>query len=170
MSPPLDDGTTAVAALFLGDRIYVANVGDSRAILVKRSGRVEALSDDHKPNRPDEAKRIRSLGGRVLFHGVWRVNGILAVSRAIGDRILKQFVTGVPEIKSCRISPSTDAYVVLASDGLWDTLTHEDVSARRPPPVVRRGSFAITQRINWLPFDPLAPCARYAWLCRCPRS
>jgi serine/threonine protein phosphatase PrpC len=46
--PPIDDGTTAVVALVVGEKVYVANAGDSRAILIQRNGRVEALSDDHK--------------------------------------------------------------------------------------------------------------------------
>ena len=56
-------------------------MGDSRAILIQTNGKSIPLSTDQKPNREDEKKRIQSLGGSVIFWGVWRVEGILAVSR-----------------------------------------------------------------------------------------
>lgn len=126
--PPIDDGTTAVAALVLwGHKLYVANAGDSRAVLVHKNGRASALSDDHKPNRQDEWTRIREAGGTVLFHGVWRVGGILAVSRAIGDRMLKPWVTARPEVRAWTLG-SNDRFLVLASDGIFDVLGNKDVA------------------------------------------
>ncbi|KAF4517133.1 hypothetical protein B566_EDAN006432 [Ephemera danica] len=80
-------GTTALCALLRGRMLHVAWVGDSQAVLV-RNGRAEMLVDPHKPKRPDEERRIVELGGLVLFHGMWRVNGQLAVSRAIGKLYL----------------------------------------------------------------------------------
>ena len=49
-----------------------------------------ALSEDHKPNRTDERSRIEAAGGVVVWAGTWRVGGVLAVSRAFGDRLLKR--------------------------------------------------------------------------------
>ncbi len=123
----LDDGTTAVTAVIQGKKITVGNAGDSRAVLVTKDGRAERLSDDHKPDRQDEMKRIQDLGGSVLFRGVWRVEGVLAVSRAIGDRPLKDFVTSEPQIKH-RVITNNDAFLVLATDGLWDVLTNDNVA------------------------------------------
>lgn len=120
-----EDGTTAVTVLARGDSFFVAHAGDSRAVLVHSEGKVTVLTSDHKPNRPDERKRIRDLGGSVVFWGVWRVEGILAVSRAIGDRMLKPFVVAEPEVKEFKRS-SNDHFIVVASDGLWDTITNED--------------------------------------------
>jgi len=125
--PPLNDGTTAVVALTLGSRILVANAGDSRAVLVQRDGRTVALSEDHKPNRPDEIARIKALGGGVYFHGVWRVGGVLAVSRAIGDLPLKPFISSTPEIREWDVS-GEDCALVIACDGLWDVLSNEQVA------------------------------------------
>ncbi|TYZ58753.1 hypothetical protein PybrP1_011547 [[Pythium] brassicae (nom. inval.)] len=122
-----EDGTTAVAVLAQGDALYVAHAGDSRAILVHSSGKVTALTSDHKPNRPDERRRVQDLGGSVVFWGVWRVEGILAVSRAIGDRMLKPFVVAEPEVKELRRT-SKDRFLVVASDGVWDTITNEDAA------------------------------------------
>jgi Protein phosphatase 2C len=73
-----NDGTTATGALIRDGTIYVANVGDSRAIMVSREpngdGRVvRELSKDHKPSRPDEKRRIKEAGGSVIFWGVWYV-------------------------------------------------------------------------------------------------
>ncbi|KAA0146519.1 hypothetical protein FNF29_07991 [Cafeteria roenbergensis] len=123
---PWEDGTTAVAALVRGSDIWVANAGDSRAVLVRTDGSVRPLSLDHKPNRPDERDRILSTGGSVIHHGVWRVQGMLAVSRALGDRALKPWVPPTPEI--CRHTiDEADAFLVLATDGLWDVMSNEEV-------------------------------------------
>ena len=55
--------------------------------------------------------------------GVWRLQGSLAVSRAIGDRHLKQWVTAEPETKIVQIEPTLE-FLILASDGLWEKVTH----------------------------------------------
>lgn len=120
-----EDGTTAVAVLTRGDTIYVAHAGDSRAILVHSTGKVTELTSDHKPNRPDERKRVQDLGGSVVFWGVWRVEGILAVSRAIGDRMLKPYVVAEPEVKELTRT-ANDRYLIIASDGVWDTISNDD--------------------------------------------
>lgn len=64
-----------------GTQVWVANAGDSRAMIVKASGETVMLTEDHKPDRQDERIRILNQGGRVQFFGVWRVQGVLAVSR-----------------------------------------------------------------------------------------
>lgn len=117
-------GTTASTAILVGDRLLVANVGDSRAV-VCRAGTAYALSEDHKPNRKDERQRIEKAGGVVIWAGTWRVGGILSVSRAFGDRSLKQFVVAEPELKEETISGGVE-FLVLASDGLWDVVTNQD--------------------------------------------
>ncbi|TDH66288.1 hypothetical protein CCR75_005855 [Bremia lactucae] len=122
-----EDGTTAVVMFTQGKEIFVAHTGDSRAVLVHQSGNVSVLTSDHKPNRPDERRRIQDLGGSVVFWGVWRVEGILAVSRAIGDRMLKPYVVAAPEVKQFTRTES-DRYVVLASDGVWDILSNDEAA------------------------------------------
>jgi protein phosphatase 1L len=125
---PWDDGSTAVAAFVRGEDLWVANTGDSRAVLVSGKGRSVALSEDHKPNRPDERERIVLAGGEVIHIGVWRVQGILAVSRAIGDRLLKSLVPATPEVTRHKLTPD-DAFLVLATDGLWDVVSTEEVGS-----------------------------------------
>ena len=79
-------GCTAVVAAVVQRTVYVANAGDSRAVLCDGAGRARPLSVDHKPAAPAEAARIRAAGGFVSsFGGVARVNGNLSLSRAIGD-------------------------------------------------------------------------------------
>lgn len=119
-----DDGSTASTAVLVGNHLYVANVGDSRTVISK-SGKAIPLSDDHKPNRSDERKRIESAGGVVMWAGTWRVGGVLAMSRAFGNRMLKQFVVAEPEIQDQVIDQEFEL-LVLASDGLWDVVTNED--------------------------------------------
>ncbi|EAY99224.1 hypothetical protein OsI_21182 [Oryza sativa Indica Group] len=119
-----DDGSTASTAVLVGNHLYVANVGDSRAVISK-AGKAIALSEDHKPNRSDERKRIESAGGVVMWAGTWRVGGVLAMSRAFGNRLLKQFVVADPEIQEQEIDDELE-FLILASDGLWDVVPNED--------------------------------------------
>ncbi|CAB79893.1 putative protein [Arabidopsis thaliana] len=93
-----DAGSTASTAILVGDRLLVANVGDSRAVIC-RGGNAIAVSRDHKPDQSDERQRIEDAGGFVMWAGTWRVGGVLAVSRAFGDRLLKQYVVADPEIQ-----------------------------------------------------------------------
>ncbi|KAM2318558.1 hypothetical protein ACFX1S_002140 [Malus domestica] len=118
-----DDGSTASTAVLVGNHLYVANVGDSRTVISK-AGKAIALSEDHKPNRSDERKRIENAGGVVMWAGTWRVGGVLAMSRAFGNRMLKQYVVAEPEIQDQVVDDDFE-FLVLASDGVWDVLTNE---------------------------------------------
>jgi len=119
-----DDGCTAICAIIIGQILYVANVGDSRAVLAC-SGKAFEMSEDHKPGREDEKKRIENLGGRIIYYGTWRVEGVLAVTRAIGDRRLKKYVSAVPEIKQRKLQVGDD-FLILATDGVWDVLSSQE--------------------------------------------
>ncbi|KAJ8448661.1 hypothetical protein Cgig2_010548 [Carnegiea gigantea] len=116
-------GSTATVAVVTPRHIIVANCGDSRAVLYRR-GRAIALSVDHKPDRADELARIEAAGGRVIFMNGARVQGILAMSRAIGDKFLKPVVISEPEITITR-RHQEDECLILASDGLWDVISNE---------------------------------------------
>lgn len=119
-----DDGCTATAALIIKDKLYVAHVGDSRAVLSENKKAV-VLTEDHKPNRVDERKRIEDVGGTVIHAGTWRVGGVLAVSRSFGNRLLKRFIVAHPEIRQDRLHVKSDCLIV-ASDGLWDVFTNQE--------------------------------------------
>ncbi|KAI9109097.1 hypothetical protein K1719_019720 [Acacia pycnantha] len=118
-------GSCCVTALIRDGNLIVSNVGDCRAV-VSRGGKAEALTSDHRPSREDERDRIEALGGYVdLCHGVWRIQGSLAVSRGIGDKHLKQWVTAEPETKILKIEAEHDL-LILASDGLWDKVSNQE--------------------------------------------
>jgi len=122
----LKSGTTAVCALLRPKEqmLYVAWLGDSQALLV-RNGRAVQVVNPHKPDRQDERERIEDMGGCVLFWGTWRVNGQLAVSRAIGDLGYKPYVTSEPDVTAVSLD-GTEDFLVLACDGLWDFVTEEE--------------------------------------------
>eukprot|EP00884_Botryococcus_braunii_P011861 jgi/Botrbrau1/20676/Bobra.0058s0008.3 len=117
-------GTTAVVALVGTRQLYVANCGDSRAVLC-RGGTGIALTDDHKAAREDETARVEAAGGQILFWNGVRVMGVLAVSRAIGDHCLRPFVIARPEVTILARRPD-DELLLLASDGLWDVLSNQE--------------------------------------------
>ncbi|CAM8913227.1 unnamed protein product [Rhodiola kirilowii] len=117
-----DAGSTASTAILVGDRLLVANVGDSRVVMCK-NGKAVAVSRDHKPDHDDERKRIEDAGGFVVWAGTWRVGGVLAVSRAFGDKLLKQYVVADPAIKEEKVDSSLE-FLIIASDGLWDVVSN----------------------------------------------
>jgi len=117
---------TAAATLHILDRVFLAaNVGDSRVIMGIR-GDVLQLTLDHKPDVAEERSRIESLGGRVVTYVVPRVQGILAMSRALGDRTLKPYVSPEPRIVQGLLGSEND-FAVVACDGVWDVLRPREV-------------------------------------------
>uniref|UniRef100_A0A1D1YAG8 protein-serine/threonine phosphatase n=1 Tax=Anthurium amnicola TaxID=1678845 RepID=A0A1D1YAG8_9ARAE len=124
-------GSTAVVAVLCSCHIIVANCGDSRAVLC-RGKQPLPLSVDHKPNREDEYARIEAAGGKVIRWNGYRVLGVLAMSRSIGDRYLKPWIIPEPEV-ICVPRMKEDDCLILASDGLWDVMSNEEVcdAARR---------------------------------------
>ncbi|KAA1113371.1 Protein phosphatase 2C 2 [Puccinia graminis f. sp. tritici] len=128
-------GCTAVAALITPDgKIMVANAGDSRSVL-SVNGLAEPMSHDHKPVNRGENNRIVAAGGFVEFG---RVNGNLALSRAIGDFEFKQnkelspeaqVVTANPDILTHQIT-AEDEFLILACDGIWDVYSNQQVVDR----------------------------------------
>jgi protein phosphatase PTC1 len=94
--------------------LYTANVGDARIVLC-RNGKALRLSYDHKGSDENEGKRISNAGGLILNN---RVNGVLAVTRALGDAYLKDLVTGHPYTTETVIQPDADEFIILACDGV----------------------------------------------------
>ncbi|KAI9876719.1 MAG: Protein phosphatase 2C 2 [Pleopsidium flavum] len=124
-------GCTASVAIISETKIYVANAGDSRSVLGVK-GRAKPLSFDHKPQNEGEKARICAAGGFVDFG---RVNGNLALSRAIGDFEFKksadlspeqQIVTAFPDVITHELSDD-DEFLVIACDGIWDCQSSQAV-------------------------------------------
>ncbi|EDN05880.1 protein phosphatase 2C [Histoplasma capsulatum] len=109
-------------AVFRQRVLYTANVGDARVVLC-RNGKALRLSYDHKGSDENEGKRISNAGGLILNN---RVNGVLAVTRALGDSYMKDLVTGHPYTTETVIQPETDEFLILACDGLWDVCSDQE--------------------------------------------
>ncbi|XP_059976950.1 protein phosphatase 1F isoform X2 [Lagenorhynchus albirostris] len=122
----LQSGTTGVCALVAGNTLHVAWLGDSQVVLVQQ-GQVVKLMEPHRPERQDEKDRIEALGGFVSHMDCWRVNGTLAVSRAIGDVFQKPYVSGEADTASRALTGSED-YLLLACDGFFDVVPHQEVA------------------------------------------
>jgi len=98
--------------------LYTANVGDARIVLC-RNGKALRLSYDHKGSDDNEGKRVANAGGLILNN---RVNGVLAVTRALGDAYMKDLVTGHPYTTETVIQPDIDEFMILACDGVSQLL------------------------------------------------
>ena len=128
-------GTTCAVCLCLSGQgasgsstdLHVANVGDTRVVLVCEGGQpAKRLSVDHVATDPEEVRRVQRDGGHVVNN---RVGGSLAITRALGDHALKSDDGGVscePHTVVHRVGPS-DRFVVMASDGIWDVMSDDDV-------------------------------------------
>jgi len=114
-------GAAAATLHLLGESFLAANVGDAR-IVIGTAGGSELLTMDHRPELPEERGRIESLGGRVIYLDIPRVQGELAISRALGDAHLKPYVSAEPRILEGRLGREND-WAVLATDGIWDIIT-----------------------------------------------
>lgn len=149
-------GCTATTVLIRSDRIIVANVGDSRAVLC-RTGRAVNLSTEHRVYGQGQIVESETL--RIENSGGWvddgRVCGILAVSRAFGDADFKgeglerllirgveddmwsadfaasvQFtadpVIAEPDVYQMSVVEESDEFLIVATDGLWDVVSSEE--------------------------------------------
>eukprot|EP00930_Biecheleria_cincta_P098282 TRINITY_DN89955_c0_g1_i1.p1 TRINITY_DN89955_c0_g1~~TRINITY_DN89955_c0_g1_i1.p1 ORF type:complete len:460 (-),score=59.72 TRINITY_DN89955_c0_g1_i1:219-1598(-) len=132
-------GSTANVCLIISRagrmRVFCANCGDSRAVL-SRAGVAIDLSKDHAPQNPGEERRIEAAGGQVVIcDSIGRVDGGLAVSRALGDFKYKartdlapekQKVIAVPDIKEITVG-ECDEFVVIGSDGIFSVFSSEEL-------------------------------------------
>ncbi len=122
-----DSGAAAATLYIHHGRFLAANAGDVRIVMGDGRGAVD-LTLDHKPDLPEERARIEALGGRVVLLDVARVQGTLAMSRALGDAALKPYVSAEPRITEGVLGRANDI-VILACDGIWDVLTSEEAVA-----------------------------------------
>ncbi|EEY53201.1 protein phosphatase 2C, putative [Phytophthora infestans T30-4] len=146
------DGSTVLLGLLVGGKLFVANLGDSRAVLAQADDSSDEeeeedvpsavrLSVDHKPDLKEETECVQDAGGKVIFSGCWRVAHDqiplrLAISRSLGDHPLKvnlpascsaPLVSVVPDVRVLNVEAAGE-YLVFASDGLWDRLSDDDAA------------------------------------------
>ena len=142
-------GSTCVSVLIVGNKVFCANVGDSRAVLARKkesSGGQNSfkmvgipLNRDHKADEPDEQQRILSSGGRVAAYRdmngnplgparVWHLHEDipgLAMSRSFGDQAAAEVgVNAIPEITEMNLVEA-DKFMILASDGVWEFISND---------------------------------------------
>ena len=134
-------GACAICCLTIDKNCYVINIGDSRCVLGGRNGNqlyAIQMSNDHKPNDPEEEERIKKSKGDVTNHrdnnfGPYRVykqgesNPGLAVSRSLGDLAGHEVgCSEVPEVAMKILEPS-DEFIILGSDGIWDMMGSAEI-------------------------------------------
>ena len=131
-------GTTAVAAGLwwnaAATRVCctVANVGDCRVVACRRINGVDTalqLSNDHSADDPKEQARVEQSGGKVkrTRDGRLRVQGHIQVTRSLGDAPMKPYgVCATPEILDFELDPATDEFMIIATDGVFDTLSNDE--------------------------------------------
>lgn len=115
-------GTTACVAYVSVNHVVVANLGDTRCVLIQK-GKVERLTVDHKPDIPEEKEFIEHNGGYVEQG---RVNGVLGCSRSLGDGFLGKTINCIPSI--CERDLTGAWTLVFACDGLWDVMSEQEVA------------------------------------------
>ena len=116
-------GSTATLVLIQDNKIYCANVGDSRAYIIY-DNYIKKITVDHKCSVPEEAERIIKAGGKITKN---RVQGQLVLSRSLGDLYVKKYgVINLPDISTNTIDYNIK-YVVIASDGIWDVVDEKTV-------------------------------------------
>lgn len=132
-------GSTGIVLLKIGNKVYIANLGDSRAVVFSPNG-FYLETFDHKPDK--EIDRIARAGGNVI---AGRVNGLLAISRAFGDNYLKRGRFGnreymgpnspvcpVPDVYIFDLEQTGEVIAILASDGVWDRVTGQEITKIKP--------------------------------------
>ncbi|KAI3986518.1 hypothetical protein MKX01_038837 [Papaver californicum] len=148
-------GSCCLVGVVCQQTLYVANLGDSRVVLGKKVGNTGGvaaiqLSSEHNANMPEVRRELTDLHPDdpqvvVLRHGVWRVKGIIQVSRSIGDVYMKDnkynteqiaakfrlpepmkrpILSANPSVISLPLQPN-DSFLIFASDGLWEHLSNE---------------------------------------------
>ena len=116
-------GNTATVVFINNKLLYCANVGDSSCCLIGKTA--EFITTDHKCTNKNELKRIEKEGGQIVDE---RLGGILVVTRGLGDLDLKnKGLSAEPSVAKILINHNYD-YCVIASDGVWDVLSPDEVA------------------------------------------
>ena len=153
-------GSTGVFIVHIEDKLICYNIGDSRAIYINSNYEPIQITRDHKPNLPEEQKRILNAGGRVAKiqhianigpYRVWLkkedVPG-LAMSRSFGDFIAKSVgVINEPEVFEIGIAEYKVKAVIIASDGLWEFVSNDTIADIVVPFIVNKDCNGATKKL-----------------------
>jgi serine/threonine protein phosphatase PrpC len=128
--PLLDNyssGSTAIVVLLTEDMVSVANLGDSRAILINHHGQPYQVNVEHNLINQNERQAVAERGGIIIKKGKqYRVNGEINISRSFGDGRLKPFLSSIPEVNE--MPRHLFRSLVVASDGFWENTTNQCVT------------------------------------------
>ncbi|VDM16412.1 unnamed protein product [Hydatigera taeniaeformis] len=135
--PHWKDGSTATTVLLVNNTLYIANIGDSAAVMARRreggdgdEAAMESLvglrlTRDHTPLDPGERERLTRVSNIRIIDG--RVNGQLEVSRSFGDYQFKRHgVSCLPDVKKYELVPGRDRFLLIACDGLWKCFSFQE--------------------------------------------
>jgi serine/threonine protein phosphatase PrpC len=129
-----DAGCTANIAIQIEGDLWIANSGDSRAIIVDGEGKCKQVTEDASLNEPRYANRVIEMGGNVIpVHGKLRVNGRLAVPVSLGDHWSNGVISARPNITKLEAKEFNNfdkCMLIQCCDGVFDVSTTEDVAAR----------------------------------------
>lgn len=115
-------GSTALTVLKRDAEIWIANCGDSEAIIGYKNNNFRKITECHKVE--NEKKRLQNLGAQITYDdGCARINRMLNVARSIGDFHLKKYVISSPYVRC--LKNNNIEYILMASDGLWDVYDAE---------------------------------------------
>ncbi|KAI8986475.1 hypothetical protein BDB01DRAFT_611415 [Pilobolus umbonatus] len=115
-------GASALVCYISGTKLYVANIGDSFAVISKNNGQAHEIAHKHIPLNPSEISRIRAAGGFVSNSGL--LNDRLSVSRSFGYYDLTPVVNANPFISTIDLEEN-DEFVIMATRGLWDRISYQ---------------------------------------------
>lgn len=118
----LTTGCVATVVYMIGSHLYVANVGDAVALIVRNDGELRLLTEKHNPPLEPEAGRIRKAGGWISSNG--NVLDKLSVSRTFGHYELMPSIQAAPSIKEVEISDRDDL-LIIASQEIWQYMSHQ---------------------------------------------
>jgi serine/threonine protein phosphatase PrpC len=125
-----NSGATANICMRIGGHLWAANLGDSRAILLDPQGELVQLTEDQKPADKKYERGIKKRGGLVLSWPLEpaRLDGELAVARALGDHCYKGHVSARPKITRYPLPENATGYhLIQGCDGVWDVATSKQV-------------------------------------------
>ena len=119
----IQGGSTALCAYINSNSLYLAHVGDSKAIVI-RNGLPVSLNIEHRANNEEERKNVENRGGFVFEKksqnsSRFLVQGALELTRSIGDPHYKEFITCEPDVMEYKLDKD-DQYIIMASDGFWN--------------------------------------------------
>jgi len=125
----IQGGSTALCGYISSKTLYLANAGDSKAVVI-RNGQAVPLNIEHRANNEEERRKVENRGGYVFEKKGQKtsrllVQGGLELTRSIGDPSYKEFITCEPDINEYKFDKD-DQYVIMASDGFWNEINEEE--------------------------------------------